>query len=149
MSNDALELAASRFALRLIGSEDLARVAVQCLELGFDAPSLRILAGLTEGEADEAKRVFEEVLKEFGVPMPNVRAAVKRLAREAAKEIVSGKVDAYVGAKRIWDLTLSAPHERWPDLDPFIYAASEWEERPEDREFFEKEVLAEAKRQVN
>ncbi len=65
--------------------------------------------------------------------VPSKRDAVMRLARETARGIIAGTVEACVGAKQIWDLTLRVSGEDFPELDSFIYAASEWEERPEDR----------------
>jgi hypothetical protein len=40
---------------------------------------------------------------------------------------------------------LRVPTEQIPELDPFIYAASEWEERPEDRVHFEEGIVSEAR----
>ncbi len=54
------------------------------------------------------------------------------LARELAREVVDGTMAPDEGARRIWDLTLRVPGEDLPELDSFIYAASEWEERPGD-----------------
>ena len=71
------------------------------------------------------------------------RAAILAAAREIATEIIAGSVLAYQGAKHIWHLTLSSD-EPISELDPFIYAASEWECRPEDRQFFEEMIVREA-----
>jgi hypothetical protein len=48
------------------------------------------------------------------------------------------------GAKRIWQATLNAELNGFHDLDGFIYAASELEERPEDKALFEKAIIEEA-----
>jgi hypothetical protein len=71
------------------------------------------------------------------------------LAHDAAAEILGGTIAPYTGAKRIWDLTLRAPAERISELDPFIYAGSEWEERPEDRVHFERGIMSEARALVD
>jgi hypothetical protein len=146
VSTGFLELAACRVALGLLGSDDLARVGAQALALGCESPSLRILAGLPMIQVDEARAAFDRALAELNISMPNERAAIMRLAREAARGIVSGAISAYVGAKRIWDFTLCAPREELPELDAFVYAASEWEDRPEDRQAFEQGILAAAER---
>jgi hypothetical protein len=83
-------------------------------------------------------------LTELSIAKPNQREAVMLLAHNVASEIASGTIAPYAGAKQIWDLTLSVPIEPISELDPFIYAASEWEDRPEDRVQFERDILSEA-----
>lgn len=145
MSTQKLELAAARAVLGLLASDDLAQVGVHALEEGCDSPSLRMLSGLCTGETDEARRLFDRVLSELGLVMPSKRDAVMRLARETAQEILAGATGAYVGARQIWDLTLRASDERLPELDTFVYGASEWEDRPEDRVAFEEGIVAAAR----
>jgi hypothetical protein len=145
MNTERLELAVSKVVLGLLRSDDLAGVAVQALEDGCDSPSLRILAGLNASEADETRRMFDQVLSELDVAVPSKRDAVIRLARETAKEILVGTTGTYPGAKQIWVLTLRASDEDLPELDSFVYAASEWEDRPEDRAAFEEGIVAAAR----
>ena len=71
------------------------------------------------------------------------RAAVLAAAREIATAVIAGLVSPYDGANRIWHLTLSSD-EPITELDPFVYAASEWESRPEDRKFFDEMIVREA-----
>lgn len=149
MNSERLEVAASKMALGLLLSESLADVAVLALEDGCDSPSLRILAGLTAAEADEAKAVFERALAELHSAVPSKRNAVLCLARETAKEILSGAMAPYDGAKQIWELSLRIPEEHLPQLDSFVYAASEWEHRPEDRHVFEDGIAAAARELVS
>ena len=144
MNADRLEVAAAKVTLGLIPSENLTDVAVLALEDGCDSPSLRILAGLTVAEADEARELFEHVLVELNSELPSKRDAVMRLARETAKGILSGTVAPCEGAKQIWELSLLIPNENLPELDSFIYAASEWEDRPKDRKVFEDGIVAAA-----
>lgn len=146
MTSDELASVAARLTLGLTGTVELRSVADAALRDGIDAPSLVALMGAHD---DEARAVFDRVLDELHVSKPTVREAVLRLARDAASEIVGGAVAPYTGAKRIWDLTLRAPNERIPELDPFIYAASEWEERPDDRIRFERDILSEARAFTN
>lgn len=149
MNTKGLEVAASRAALGLLRSEDLARVGVQALENGCDSPSLRILAGLNASETEEARGLFEQALSELNVAIPSKRDAVMHLARETARGILSGTTGVYLGAEQIWDLTLCASDESLPELDSFVYAASEWEDRPEDRDAFEEGIVAAARELVN
>ena len=74
-------------------SEELADVAVAALEEGLDSPALRVLAGLSPDEANEARRVLERALAELAegdVFVPNVwevgtsEYPFKRLKRDHA-----------------------------------------------------------------
>lgn len=149
MNTERLEVAASKVALGLLLSENLADVAVLALEDGCDSPSLRILAGLTAAEADEARAMFDRALAELHGAVPSKRDAVRHLAREIAKEILSGTMGPHDGAKQIWELSLRIPDENLPELDSFVYAASEWEDRPEDRHVFEEGIAAAARELVS
>ncbi len=145
MSTGDLRIVASKLVAGLLPSENLCEAAAQALGDGFDSPALRILAGLTAAEADEAKGLFDRVLSELNVPKPTKSEAVMHLARETAERIIIGKTAPYEGSKQIWELTLLLPEEHFSELDPFVYAASEWEDRPEDRCIFEDGITAAAR----
>lgn len=149
MNTKVLERAAARTVLGLFESDDMAQVAVQALELGCDSPALRVLAGLNPSEAHEAGPLFQRVLLECNVAVPSKRSAVMHLAREIAGEILAGRTSAHVGAKQIWDLARRASDEDFPQLDPFVYTASEWEDRPEVRSALEEDITAAARDLVN
>jgi hypothetical protein len=149
MNTEELEVAASKVVLGLLQSEDLVRVGVQALERGCDSPSLRVLAGLNASEVEEARGMFDRVLSELNIAVPSKRDAVMHLARETAKRILAGTSGAYLGAKAIWDYTLRASDEDFAELDTFVYGASEWEDRPEDRVAFEEGIVAAARELVN
>ena len=144
MNTERLEVAASQLVLGLLFSENLANVAVLALEDGCDSPSLRILAGLTAAEAGEARALFERALAEIRSEVPSKHDAVMRLARDIANGILSGMVAPGEGAKQLWDLSLRVPDEHLPELDSFVYAASEWEDCP----VFEEGVVAAARELV-
>ena len=142
MNRDELASVAARMVLELAGPEDLSGAAVAALEGGLDSPALVALAG---ADACEARPLFDRALEELKISKPSPREAVIRLAQDEATRIVGGTVAPYAGAKRIWELTSRVPTVRIPELDPFIYAASEWEERPEDRVHFEQGIISEAR----
>jgi hypothetical protein len=139
---DELTRVAAKAVLGLVGPEDLSAAANAALHGGLDSPSL---IALTSADASTAGPLFDRTLQDFNMVKPSRREAVMLLARDAATEIVSGTISPYTGAKRIWRLTLRVPTEQIPELDPFIYAASEWEERPEDRVHFEEGIVSEAR----
>lgn len=128
--------------LGLASSEELLHAGSAALDDGLDSPALIALAG---ADADDARPLFEQALTELALATPSTRDAILHLAHDVAAEIAGGTIAPYTGAKRIWDLTMRAPAERISELDPFIYAASEWEERPEDRRHFEQGIISEAR----
>jgi hypothetical protein len=103
------------------------------------------LAGQS-GETDvDAKSLFETTLAELGLTVPSAREAVMMLSRELANGILTGAIPPYLGAKQIWELALQAPEEDISQLDTFVYAASEWEERPAHRNILAEGIVAAAR----
>lgn len=145
MTRKAVEVLASGLVLGLVRTEELPGAAARVLEQGRDSPSLRMLAGLTAVELSGARALFDRVLAELHVGWPTTREAVVRLARQTAEDILHGRMGASPGAERISDLAHRAWGERFPELDPFIYAVSEWEDRQEDRGLLEEMIVAAAR----
>jgi hypothetical protein len=143
-----LEFTAAETALQLVASDALPGAAAAALDDGCDSPSLRALAGLTASEMDEAGSLFEAALGELGLLLPSARDAALRLARRAATEVLENAIPPDAGARQIWEISLCVPEEHLPSLDPFVYAASEWDERPEDRERFADGIRAAARELV-
>lgn len=125
--------------------EDLPAAAQVALEAGWDTPALIQLAGLAPGELDQAHDLLTRALDELGIFVPGREEAVLRLARFEAERILDGEVSAYEGAKRIWNLALRAPDGHLAQLDTFVYAASEWDRRPDDGNVFAEGVFAAAR----
>jgi hypothetical protein len=73
------------------------------------------------------------------------RRVTMSLAHDVCQEMLDGRTTPYAGAKRIWEITLAAHPIHLPELDTFIYAASEWDERPGDAGIFAEGVMAAAK----
>ncbi|MHB0914899.1 MAG: hypothetical protein ACYC4M_04345 [Thermoleophilia bacterium] len=145
MKSQSLEIASCKVALDVSRPSDLIDAATDALVEGLDTPSLRILAGLAEADGAEVKKMFDRSLDELNISLPNEREAALRLAQLICIEILTGQTHPYKGAKRIWKLSLQVNDEEMPELDPFIYSFSEWEERPEDRKFFEDKIMIEAR----
>lgn len=146
MNRDGLVIVAAEAMLGLLGPDELSSAAVAALEGDLDSPALVALASLPKGaDAIEARALFDRALNELNVTAPSPRDAIICLAEQIAAEIVRGAVAPYAGAKRIWELSRRGRTERIRELDPFIYAASEWEERPEDRVRFEQDIICEAR----
>ena len=139
---------AAKLVLGLESADRLPSIAAEALGDGCDSPALRTLSAMSESRTEELVPIFEQALLDVGLRKPSRRDAVLRLAREAAEQILRGELSPYGGSKRIWELTLLVSGEVIAELDPFIYAASEWEERPADRRFFEGSIMKAAEELV-
>jgi hypothetical protein len=130
--------------LGLSAPAELVNAAVRSLEEGHDSPSLRLLAGLTPTETAKAEELFDGALAELSLLRPSKRDAVMSLALATADAVSSGAMTPSEGARRIWEFTLRVPKERFPELDTFVYAASEWDDQPEDQKLLAEGVVAAA-----
>lgn len=140
-----LLLAQAMMILGILTTDRLPEIAIEALEAGEDSSALRILAGLTQCELAEAPKIFELVLKELEIPMLTRSEAARIYAVDICVQIVSKQISPLEGANRIWDASIRVNDPYFHDLDPFIYAASELQNRPLDRDFFEREILKEAR----
>jgi hypothetical protein len=71
--------------------------------------------------------LFEEVLDEIGVAIPDRSRAGLVLAKVYAAHITDGTLRPYEGARQIWQIQLDV-EGLMPELGPFVYWASEWQE---------------------
>src|SRR5262245_50935256 len=108
MRSASMNAETANLVLGLSVSSRLPRRAEEWLLEGYDSPSLRMLAGLTEKDIDQAVPLFKKAVMELGWPLPDRLEAVKSLSRQVARQILSGEVQPYEGSKRIWELTLKA-----------------------------------------
>jgi hypothetical protein len=116
--------ALNQAAGRHVGSDKLIQLGLDALLAGVDTPSLRMLAGLGRREEPEARDLFNAVADELGLStqIPDDEIAVLwLLTREAAADIVSGKVEPLMGAEIIWK-DFADPLDHPPALMPFISA---------------------------
>jgi hypothetical protein len=134
-------------ALDLLSADNVEALATVALEDGFDGARLRRLAGgpsFEQPAVDEILTAFAEI----GVALPARRDAARHLAKVMSSDIVNGVVDPIEAAR---DLAAIAREvgAGFHELDPFVYAWSEGEGRPRDREFFRQAIVAEAARWVD
>jgi hypothetical protein len=144
MSGESLRLVAAKHLLDLVGPEAMQTEATNLLVRGVDSPSVRLLAGMSTTDNNEVRAVCRTALRELGIESPSPREAAILVATEVANRITAGAVSPYDGAKEIWNIAVRLPLEHFPDFDAFVYAASEWEERPENRTVFAAGVVAAA-----
>jgi hypothetical protein len=140
-----LERARALSVLGMIGAEEIIAVATDALVLGSDSPSLRELAGTSTYDVDDVPRLLEQAARELGFRELTKEEALRAVSTDICRQISSGEIRPYDGAKWLWRTVVEseAPHHH--ELDPFIYAASEFESRPADQEFFEDAIRREAR----
>jgi len=139
-------VAEALWRLGLLRSEQLPNVAISLLESGVDSRSLRILAATPAHTNYEAVALLEQALRELNKGRMSKRDAALVYAKWIASRIVNNELHPLRGAALIADAALRVDDPGFHDLDPFVYAASESEDRPEDRDMFSRAIAAEARR---
>ena len=119
----SLELVAAKWVLGRIPSEALPRIASDLLEAGPDTPTLRRLAGELHPTLGDSGSLFEEILDELGVAVPDMSRAGLVLAKAYATQIIEGSLSAYDGARQIWQIQMEV-EGLTSELGPFVYWAS-------------------------
>jgi len=141
-----IKLAEAMWVLGLLRVEELPELAVNALSDGFESEAILRLAVCSIDDSNEINRLFKRVLLEAsGGYMPKIEA-LKHYAKQISMWILSSEVTPRQGARLIWTATINAQEKDFHELDTFIYAASEMDDRPADKAFFEQAILEEAKR---
>ena len=142
----------SLWLLGLIWVEDLPDVALELMSQGWESESLLELAACSNNEYDDIRRLFKLTLLELGGGNITVVTALKNYAIQISNSIITAEISPKKGANLIWQSIRNArsihnfdEFEEFYDLDGFIYAADEMDDRPEDKDFFEKAIIVEAK----
>ena len=140
---ETLRLALVRLSIGDQPTEDLSDLAADALAHGIDSPSLRILAGTSKGDVREARDLFVEAMEELGVEMPSEAEARRAMVRYWATEMIAGTLTPYAGSRLIWWRGWE-PLGRPDDLTLFVGLASQWEDDPDRRPGYERDMLAAA-----
>ncbi|KFX60643.1 hypothetical protein [Paraburkholderia fungorum] len=139
-------------ALRVLGLLDdqgLIEMASRALLEGDRRDAVVQLAICTSDEAGEIRKLFGQILLEVGVEGMLTIDALRHYAKRISESILTGSVSPVDGAKAIWRASLGANLIDFHEVDSFIYAASEADDRPWERDFFERAIVDEAKRWCN
>ena len=143
-----LEIAEALWVLGMLPTEDLPDLAADAIAQGIELEALVKLAGCSPQESQEIAQLFDDFLKQKGGGMSKMHA-LQLYAKIVSQQILESKVTAQDGAKEIWRATLKARIDGFHELDAFIYAASEMEDRPQERNLFVKAIMEEARRWCN
>src|SRR2546429_3242956 len=142
-----LEKIEALWVLGLLSADELPDLATKALAQGFKSKSLVELARCSTDETEEIRRLFDQSLREITGKRKMLQTdALRHYAKQISVSILSKEASPLDGAKLIWRATVKARVEGFHELDPFIYAASEMEDRPQDKELFEKAIREEANR---
>jgi hypothetical protein len=96
-----LRLVEARWRTGRLFTSELPGVAAELLAGGHSSPALRELAASTSRERADARELFDRALAELGHGEMTETAASLVLARQVAVEIVSGALEARLGARGI------------------------------------------------
>jgi epoxide hydrolase 4 len=115
--------------------------AVWALQNGHDGPALRELAGLRSATRSNEGPLVERALLELGIQPMTMQEAAKVLILSGFEQIVSGQIPPGPGAARIvYNLAHSAGQSR--EFLRLVGLVSEWEDQPDKRDYFEKQIVA-------
>ena len=142
-SMDALTLFAC-FELGVLCVSDLREFAIAHLEEPIDPLILEMsLCDKTDSECIRlaALRLFDE----HGYGDIAREHLLRIVTIHVCNKIVAGSVAVKEGARIIVDARTQARLHDFHEVDPFVYALSEMEERPQDEAFFTGALMEEAK----
>jgi hypothetical protein len=139
------------FSLYKFGSIDLKQL--RCILVGIiEEHSDEPLFGISYCREDDVPCLTDAINVLFqsrGLHKLNMKQSVSLYARSISKMILAGTISWKDGADRISRAADIIFPVEFHDLDTFKYASSEWPERPEDSEFFQKGVFEEASTWAN
>jgi hypothetical protein len=93
--------------------------------------------------------MFERAIQELGWDIPDRAAAAAACARCISRLILNGEVTPPDGARALWEASIAVEDPSFRELDPFIYASSEYDEGSEDSATIDGWVVEAAKRWVD
>jgi hypothetical protein len=144
-SNDLAEIEAY-WRLGLLPSREIPVVAAGLLSTGVQSDVLVELAACDADKIGEVEQLFQQVLTESGYGSMSPIEALRVYARTISRAILCGEVTPFEGASSIWRATIVVNNPDFHELDTFVYAASEMDDRIVDKALFEDAITVEAKR---
>lgn len=108
-----LALAISLRAVDRLPPERMPAVATDALAAGYDSPSLRVLAGLTNTDPRDTRELFDQAMAELDLASPPIVDAVLDVARYEAERGLAGEIPLVDVVRKIWWLFVD---ELWTDF---------------------------------
>jgi hypothetical protein len=144
-----LERAEALQMLGVLSKEELVQMAKEAVTEGCDSPAVIQLSICALNEVDEINTQFETMKSQCRKEAMTMLGALRFYAREISMLILSGAMSPREGSNMLWRAQINSKMETFHELDGFIYAASEMDDRPEDKALFEEGILKEAKRVID
>jgi hypothetical protein len=147
MSFLARDIAALRasYLLGISTTDDIYEFAIRNLREPVD-DNLLAIAICDKSDKECIEGAAELLFGKLGFGRISLEDALRTLATEVSLQIIDKSLPVRKGAELIVRAVRCADIQDFHELDPFIYAVSEMEERPEDRIFFENALIEEANR---
>jgi hypothetical protein len=98
---DEIRLIQAQWTLGILNPERMVEFACQALEADIDSPSLCQLAGEIKPTHWTVQPLFDRIISELRLELLNKDQANLIVARNWARQIVSGEISPYDGAKGI------------------------------------------------
>jgi hypothetical protein len=124
-----LRRVAARYRLGELPGEELPDIAIALMEEGCDSQAPRELAGLDRPTLRDAGDLFERMLGEQGLILPDERSAKLLMLDYVLERIGRGEVDPCRGAYGVWSLASDLfDGEQLDEWVRFVGLASEYED---------------------
>lgn len=132
------------YVMGTLEADKLPGIAAEALAAGLDSPSLWKLASVLETDDKNVSRLFIQSLHELGIRIPTPCEVGKARAVRIARDVVSGAVPPYEGAKLIWsDIYVQFPE--LTELLGLVGSASEYEDDVVHREEYAQSIIDECR----
>jgi hypothetical protein len=114
----APQLLAARWAVHDLYGNDMPAIAANLLEVGYDTPALRRLAGETNiTHSEDVEELVTKVFKDLSTQYPLTEDEANYVfARQVAREVIAGKRNAWAAASHV-SVVLRGRFAKDPDLE--------------------------------
>jgi hypothetical protein len=134
---------AARRSLDLVDRGQVVAWAEREVATGEQDPLVLELAALSSAGYDRVDDLVMALASGLGYgELSEYRAAIVSAAY-VAQRLGEGLMEPIEAARSIWRIVVQVP-ESEPDLRPFIGLASEWDDDPEARSYYEEEIRSRA-----
>lgn len=142
---ETAELAQAMWHVGGLSPEDAVDIATRALVEGVDGPALRQLAGVeTDVTSWEVEHLFDRAWRDLGLEPVTYEEALRRAPKLVTVGIAKGMIDPYYGARWIWQKIWDKTHD--DAVAQFIGMVSDYDDWPEERERYTREIIEAARR---
>jgi hypothetical protein len=129
----------SGYALQLVTMKEVIDWAIDAVVGGFDSPSLRILAGLTDSDQAEVGRYFSLVFRELQIPPLREELYVRFYTTLVLRELLSAKLGKKEALKRLSDLCIARGYEK-ELMDFYLLYHAKWDLETQQVQWYWKDA---------